>query len=587
MDALRALGGMSAAPGAAWLSLPVWLTPRRESSPGGGAVEDGDMWRSCWHGAVDDSTTGSSETGSSDGFATAFALQRAGREGVAAAMYHSILRAQRGVPFNDPGWCRMHERGVRAHSHRVSLRALTRARRGASGDEEGVGDDWTVDEMPEPNAGAMLPRCGGTDANASWAAFARWRRAWAERIEAAEVQAGAESESQLPGRGREINHPSAVGPRPTSMRARGTFRLSALHKLEHDMEQLRYLGDKGLLPRAATDELSGALGRIWRRHAPAVKRAAASISSNGQAATGVAGGEAVAADARALQAASAQYLLLSGSDFRAIGALHNTALYVSPEPAHAISSAINPHLDYADIERQYFEDAPGAGLEIVTVDNFLSPPALESLFSFCLESTLYFDVKPGYLGAYVNEGFSNGLLLQLFSELRQRLPRVMANHTLENMWAYKYDGDYGGIRIHADNAAVNFNLWLTPDEANLEPGGGGLHIYRVRAPGACSAEDAECPGGLMSHNASSSGANGTGFSDWNRWDRREDMLRYVREHGGDEAKVVVPYRRNRVTIFNSDLLHETAPFHFKRGYKNRRINLTMLFGRRPHEYSNG
>eukprot|EP00936_MAST-01D_sp_MAST-1D-sp1_P002522 g2522.t1 len=370
------------------------------------------------------------------------------------------------------------------------------------------------------------------------------------------------------------------------MRARGTFRLSALHKIEHDMEQLRYLGERGLLPRIATEELIEALGRIWRRHAPAVKRAAASTAAMEQT-KGAADGDAAAADARALHAASAQYLLLSGNEFRTIGALHNTALYISPEPAHAISNAINPNLDYADIERQYFEDAPGAGLEIVTVDDFLSPSALEHLFSFCLESTLYFDVKPGYLGAYVNEGFSNGLLMQIFAELRQRLPRIMANHTLENMWAYKYDGDYGGIRIHADNAAVNFNLWLTPDEANLAPGGGGLHIYRVRAPGACSADGAECLGGLMSRNANSSGANGTGFSDWNRWDRREDMLRYVREHGGDQAKVVVPYRRNRVTIFNSDLLHETAPFHFKRGYKNRRINLTMLFGRRPHKYSNG
>ena len=36
--------------------------------------------------------------------------------------------------------------------------------------------------------------------------------------------------------------------------------------------------------------------------------------------------------------------------------------------------------------------------------------------------------------------------------------------------------------VHADNAAVNMNLWLTPDDANLDPDGGGLIIYRTRAP---------------------------------------------------------------------------------------------------------
>jgi hypothetical protein len=46
------------------------------------------------------------------------------------------------------------------------------------------------------------------------------------------------------------------------------------------------------------------------------------------------------------------------------------------------------------------------------------------------------------------------------------------------------------------------------------------------------------------------------------------------------AQVTVAYRQNRVVIFNSDLFHETAPFKFRKGYTNRRINLTMLFGDR-------
>jgi hypothetical protein len=44
--------------------------------------------------------------------------------------------------------------------------------------------------------------------------------------------------------------------------------------------------------------------------------------------------------------------------------------------------------------------------------------------------------------------------------------------------------------------------------------------------------------------------------------------------------VAVPYRQNRAVIFDSDLYHETGPLDFRDGYENRRINVTMLFGKR-------
>ena len=37
---------------------------------------------------------------------------------------------------------------------------------------------------------------------------------------------------------------------------------------------------------------------------------------------------------------------------------------------------------------------------------------------------------------------------------------------------------------------------------------------------------------------------------------------------------------NRAVIFNSNLFHETDKIDFKDGYENRRINVTMLFGKR-------
>jgi hypothetical protein len=47
--------------------------------------------------------------------------------------------------------------------------------------------------------------------------------------------------------------------------------------------------------------------------------------------------------------------------------------------------------------------------------------------------------------------------------------------------------------------------------------------------------------------------------------------------------VTIPHRANRAVIFDSDLFHETDRIAFKDGYVNRRINITMLYGRRDAE----
>jgi hypothetical protein len=36
------------------------------------------------------------------------------------------------------------------------------------------------------------------------------------------------------------------------------------------------------------------------------------------------------------------------------------------------------------------------------------------------------------------------------------------------------------VDLHADEAAINVNLWVTPTDANLDPSGGGLVVYKVR-----------------------------------------------------------------------------------------------------------
>jgi len=120
------------------------------------------------------------------------------------------------------------------------------------------------------------------------------------------------------------------------------------------------------------------------------------------------------------------------------------------------------------------------------------------------------------------------------------------------MWAYKYGAGSEGIDIHGDDAAVNVNFWITPDEANLDADSGGLIVYPVKAPGDWN------------------------FAAINR--HPEQIWNFLKSSA--VAPIDVPYRQNRAVIFDSDLFHTTAPMRFKPGYENRRINVTMLFGRR-------
>ena len=36
--------------------------------------------------------------------------------------------------------------------------------------------------------------------------------------------------------------------------------------------------------------------------------------------------------------------------------------------------------------------------------------------------------------------------------------------------------------MHADDAAVNVNLWITDNDANLDPDSGGMIVYKEKAP---------------------------------------------------------------------------------------------------------
>ena len=191
--------------------------------------------------------------------------------------------------------------------------------------------------------------------------------------------------------------------------------------------------------------------------------------------------------------------------------------------------------------------------QIVVIDNILTDAALAELRRFCWGSTVWrTSYERGYLGAVPEHGFASPLLAQIADEFRTTYADICGNHALKYLWAFKYDSRLEGVGIHADDAAVNVNFWITPDEANLDPERGGLIVWDVAAP-----------------------------LDW-EYSKYNGDLAATRDflERTNARPVTIPYRCNRAVIFDSDLFHETDAIRFKEGYLNRRINVTLLYGDR-------
>ena len=218
--------------------------------------------------------------------------------------------------------------------------------------------------------------------------------------------------------------------------------------------------------------------------------------------------------------------------------------------ARIAGPAVNP-ANAKDIAARWSQTDP----PVVVIDNLLAQEALDGLRRFCWGSTMWRrPYKNGYLGAMPETGFACPLLAQIADELRDVFPTVIGDHGLRRTWGFKYDNSLSGIPMHADQAAVNVNFWIAPDDANQDPESGGLVVWDVKAP-----------------------------RDWDfaRYNTDEAAIRAFL--AAKNAKpIVVPHRANRAVIFDSDLFHETDKVFFKDGYENRRINVTMLYGRRAY-----
>ncbi|MGH6930606.1 MAG: tetratricopeptide repeat protein, partial [Dongiaceae bacterium] len=287
-------------------------------------------------------------------------------------------------------------------------------------------------------------------------------------------------------------------------------------KLRHDIEQQRHLIERGRLPP---------------EHAAIVADYEAALA---------------ALPANLKEPAST----LLPTDLRARLAPYYNRILFRPAAESEPGGAVNPHLSAPAIESDYRRNVPG----ITFVDQFLTPDALGSLRRFCLEATVWFESRHanGNLGAFLDDGFCCPLLLQIADELRRALPGIFKHHALRKLCAFKSDSRLAGIPMHPDFAGIAVNFWVTPDDANLDPDGGGMTVWDKEAPPA-----------------------------WDFAKYNNDQAALRRFLADSQARSInIPHRQNRVVIFNSNLIHETAPPRFRDGYENRRISITMLYGKR-------
>jgi len=307
-----------------------------------------------------------------------------------------------------------------------------------------------------------------------------------------------------------------------------TQTLTTRHKLQHDAQQLDYLVQQGKIPPERFEAAAAAMRQV------------AEETNKGPS------------EHADTKAKSGGYISLSARHRAKLGSSWGRMAFMDPARSMLPHRAVpfRPRLEVSALEAAYLRD------NVLYFDNFLTTKALHRIRRFCLESSAFNQQKAlGSVGAQLDEGFATPLLFQIAEELAQTLPHIFRRHRLRYAWAYKFDSTLQeGIDAHADQAAVNVNFWITPDSDNLDPQSGGLVIFKAVAP-----------------------KNWT-FEDFNNRGSGEAIEKVIEADG--RRNITVQYQQNRVVVFDSSLFHQTDRFRFKPHYKSRRINVTLLFGKR-------
>ena len=107
------------------------------------------------------------------------------------------------------------------------------------------------------------------------------------------------------------------------------------------------------------------------------------------------------------------------------------------------------------------------------------------------------------------------------------------------------------VDVHADDAAISVNFWLTPNEANLNPDGSGLAVCRVPPLVAWETRG------------------------YNAYENR--IVAFLGQHVAEV--LILPYSGTGPACSSPHLFHHSNATELTIAYEKRRVNLPFLFDR--------
>lgn len=201
--------------------------------------------------------------------------------------------------------------------------------------------------------------------------------------------------------------------------------------------------------------------------------------------------------------------------------------------------------DWSAVEEHYLSTAP---YNYAVVDDFLAPEP-------CLAVREKILANKGW--AYMNwnakelfiRNFELAEVRMIASYLKTKMPRILGQLELVQHIAFLHQRN-AGLCAHSDTGLITADLWLTPDECNLDKESGGLVLYDVkREPN------------MMIHEFNA--------APW--------CLEYL-ERNTKGGQVKIGYRYNRLVLFDARTFHASDKICFNtKGPQTYRINYALLF----------
>jgi len=201
--------------------------------------------------------------------------------------------------------------------------------------------------------------------------------------------------------------------------------------------------------------------------------------------------------------------------------------------------------DWGDAEQALRSSSP---FNYVVLDDLLDETAARALRGGLIEHWGWRQKSP--ISPHLhNDRPDLPAVFELADDLRHAVPGLIGHLDLVFWWAIMYHRNVGGT-AHSDHGEVTLNLWLTPDEHNLDTATGGLVLLDVKRTPEMRIHEFSAPP-LCSDYA-------------------------ARHTNGGQA--VIPYRWNRAVLFDSTTFHHPQPMAFDpRSAWTYRLGLTLTF----------